>query len=81
MVVPRLAVSHSTSAASWVGVWRRQPLPEEPPGSPECKGNHWGLNLKTLGGERLVRQVSDEEAQAIFFAVSKSFVGGNRAKE
>lgn len=81
MVVSRLAVSQGTSATSWAGLWRRQPLPKEPPGSPECKGNHWGLKLKTRGGERLVRQVSGEGAQAIFFGVSRSFAGGNRAKE
>lgn len=53
MAVSWLAVSHGTSAASWVSLWRSQPLPKGPPGSPECKGNHWWLNLKTLGGEAL----------------------------
>lgn len=81
MAVSWLAVPHSTSATSWVGLWRSQPLPKELPGSPECKGNHWGLNLKTLGGECLVRQVSGEGTQAIFFSVSRSFGEGSRAKE
>lgn len=48
-------------------------MPKEPLGSTECGGNHWGLNIKALGGEWLVRQVSGEKAQAILFAVSRSW--------